>query len=76
MTTVGYGDVYPATAVGRVVGILVMMFGVAVFGVFTASVASYFSGSPEAGDETEALRTIDTRLQAIEQQLATLASQR
>ena len=35
-STVGYGDIVPITFVGRVFGILLMLIGVAIFGIYTA----------------------------------------
>jgi voltage-gated potassium channel len=40
MTTVGYGDVFPVTAAGRVVGGITMLVGISAFAVVTARVAS------------------------------------
>ena len=40
MTTTGYGDLVPKTSLGRVVGALTMLSGMAVTSVFTASFAS------------------------------------
>jgi voltage-gated potassium channel len=42
IATVGYGDVYPVTPEGRMVGAFLMTTGVACFGTFTAFVASWF----------------------------------
>ncbi len=42
LTTVGYGDISPATAGGRLVGMAVMVFGIGFLGVLTASIASVF----------------------------------
>jgi voltage-gated potassium channel len=42
VTTVGYGDKYPVTTEGRIIGTFLMVVGVGVFGVFTAYVASWF----------------------------------
>ncbi|MEV8635481.1 potassium channel family protein [Streptosporangium sp. NPDC051023] len=42
ITTVGYGDVYPVTARGRWVGGILMLGGVGLLGVVTASFASWF----------------------------------
>ena len=42
ITTVGYGDLYPVTAEGRLIAIVVMTFGVGLFGTFTAYIASVF----------------------------------
>jgi voltage-gated potassium channel len=42
LTTVGYGDITPVTLTGRIIGIIVMMFGIGVLGMFTASIASIF----------------------------------
>ncbi len=41
ITTVGYGDIYPVTTVGRSVAVLLMFGGIATLGVVTASFASW-----------------------------------
>lgn len=42
VTTVGYGDLVPATMGGRIVAVCLMFFGIGFLGMFTANVASIF----------------------------------
>lgn len=41
VTTVGYGDIVPVTAGGRIVAVPLLIIGLAVFGLYTASVATW-----------------------------------
>ena len=56
ITTVGYGDRYPVTGQGRLVAVLLMLAGIALLGVVTAAVASWF-----VGRVTEAAQADDDR---------------
>lgn len=47
MSTVGYGDYSPVTQRGRIIGIFVIIVGVALFGVVTGFLANKFVGSDE-----------------------------
>lgn len=44
ITTVGYGDQYPITDTGRIIGVLIMTVGVGLFGTITAFLANAFVG--------------------------------
>ena len=53
ISTVGYGDQYPVTNPGRVLGAVIIVLGVAIFGTLTGYLANLFlapHGSAEAGE--------------------------
>lgn len=45
MATVGYGDTYPVSTQGRIVGTALMIMGVALLGTITASIAANFNAT-------------------------------
>lgn len=47
VTTVGYGDKVPVTNGGRIVAIILMALGIALFSVITGSLSEWFRGQPE-----------------------------
>jgi voltage-gated potassium channel len=53
ITTVGYGDKYPVTAEGRVIGMVTMATGIAIFGLLTSFITRLFLSEP-ADEEEEA----------------------
>lgn len=53
-TTVGYGDLAPVSATGRVVATVLMLVGIGMLGMITASLATYFvraADQAEGGNE-------------------------
>jgi voltage-gated potassium channel len=74
VTTVGYGDVVPHNAGGRVIGTLVMLTGIAFISLITASVTATLveQNRRRQGHEEPvhaALDEISSRLAAIERRL-------
>jgi voltage-gated potassium channel len=72
ITTVGYGDFYPTTTVGRLAGAALMTVGVGLFGIFTAFLATIFMEPAEQVDQRrdkeilEELKGIRKRLDEME----------
>ncbi len=48
ITTVGYGDVYPVTAAGRIIGVFTMVVGISTFAIVTAKVAEFLVRARQA----------------------------
>ncbi len=59
-TTVGYGDIYPRTGEGRLIAVVLMLMGIGVIGIFTATVASFFFSEEEKDD----LKQVKAQLRA------------
>jgi voltage-gated potassium channel len=64
VTTVGYGDRYPVSAGGRGVAVVLMLVGIGLIGVLTATVASYFV-EEKADEEKVALNERLDRIEAM-----------
>jgi voltage-gated potassium channel len=79
VTTVGYGDRFPVTGGGRIVAVVLMLVGIGLIGVLTATVASVFvQEHADANKEEikrghaslgEQLSTISARLADVERRL-------
>lgn len=85
ITTVGYGDRYPVTATGRIVAGALMVSGIAVVGVVTASVASWLvehvsakaTAAAEAQDEPlrAEIRELSARIESLSVKIEAPAEQ-
>ena len=51
ITTVGYGDKYATTGTGRALGVTVIFCGIALIGVLTSFLASFFVAQPKKKEE-------------------------
>ena len=86
ISTVGYGDRYPVTNPGRLVGTLIIVIGVGIFGTFTGYLANIFlspakeeekpeQAAPAADDpriKLEQLKELMTQQQAAIEELERL----
>lgn len=72
ITTVGYGDTYPVTNAGRVLGAFVMLVGVGLFGVVTGFLANKFLPSSD-GEKSESVAVNkDASLRQLNQEVREL----
>ena len=75
ITTVGYGDFFPLTTAGRIVGALLMVVGIGFVATLTASVAAHFMDDSDThlSDSLEALhddiRSMNARMQVMQKTL-------
>jgi len=63
-TTVGYGDKYPVTPGGQGVAVILMLVGIGLIGVLTATVASYFVEQSNDEERAELVERLD-RMEAM-----------
>lgn len=69
ITTVGYGDMYPVTPIGRGIAVFLMIAGISMFGLLTARVAAFFVDEDEQEDasrDAEVVIRLDQVLQRLE----------
>jgi len=79
VTTVGYGDVTPTAVAGRIIGVFVMLQGIAFLTITTAAITSTFIAKAErqrAAEETSDYGQIEARLARIESLLLERSSDR
>ncbi|MEU1973316.1 ion channel [Microbacterium sp. NPDC019599] len=80
ITTVGYGDVSPVTAAGRAIAVGLMIGGIALLGVVTATLASWIVERVEQHDEerdaaqVRHIRTLEAKLDRMQETLDKLAA--
>ncbi len=61
ITTVGYGDKFPTTGAGRTLGVIVMFCGIALIGVLTSFLASFFVAQPKKKEGSWAPRILERK---------------
>jgi voltage-gated potassium channel len=82
ITTVGYGDHYPVTTEGRFVAVGLMLAGIALLGVVTASIASWLIGRvrqievDNQSETREDLAGLRDEIRALRGELAEMRAQR
>jgi len=57
ISTVGYGDQFPVTTEGRILGGIIIVIGVGIFGTFTGYLANLFLAPKPPKEEVEVLET-------------------
>ena len=76
LATVGYGDVYPVTGIGRVIAVVVMLYGVGMVAVATGALASWIIekiGGREEQEHPATKADVDDLRQEISELRALLA---
>jgi len=76
VATVGYGDRYPVTNPGRIVGVVLMTVGVGLFGVFTGFLANKFLSPRSSGQEEtqHAVAALQSEIKVLERLVGELRS--
>ncbi|HYN68019.1 MAG TPA: ion transporter [Ornithinibacter sp.] len=75
ISTVGYGDQFPVTNAGRILGAVIIIIGVGIFGTFTGYLANIFLAPKPPREDVEVRRTrerVDHLRELLAEQQATI----
>ena len=72
LTTVGYGDVVPKTATGRIIGLILIIIGILLFSMLTAAISSIYTKKID----NKSKKDLDERLKRIEEKLDKIQNDR
>ncbi|TKB56758.1 potassium channel family protein [Ferrimonas aestuarii] len=75
ISTVGYGDFYPVTSMGRIIGAIVIISGVSFFGIVAGYLASVFVSPEEEEKLSSQELELNKRSDELERKLANLEQQ-
>jgi voltage-gated potassium channel len=85
-TTIGYGDFFPVTVTGRIVATVLMVVGISLIGVITASVAAWFvrlttaksdqRGEASIAKNEQEIALLHHKIDTLEHKIDTLLDQR
>jgi Ion transport protein len=70
ISTVGYGDKYPVTNGGRILGSMIIVVGVGIFGTFTGYLANFFLSSKKTADAGDGARDARRQIAHLKELLA------
>lgn len=78
VTTVGYGDLSPVTGVGRVIAVLLMLGGISLVGVVTATLASWIIqrvAEEDSANQAATAAQIDAVRAELDERIDTLSQE-
>lgn len=74
MTTVGYGDFFPKTLMGRLIGILICFWGVVVVSIFVVTLTNMLTFEPSEEKTYSLLQRLSNKLTLKKQATMVLAN--
>ena len=82
VTTVGYGDLVPASTAGRLFAAILMLLGIALFSLLTASFSTFFLAraeekiSAQEAENADSLERLQQKIQVLEDKIDQLLAQK
>lgn len=75
ITTVGYGDMYPLTVLGKIIAILLIISGIGVIGILTAALASWFVEEIKSEKDAISNSELMAELASLRKEIKDISSQ-
>jgi len=72
-TTVGYGDISPATPLGRLAAIILMFLGIGFIGILTSTITEFFNKSDKEDVSEEKIDLLIKKIENLEQKIDDLS---
>ncbi|MRM78863.1 potassium channel protein [Lactococcus lactis subsp. cremoris] len=72
-TTVGYGDFYPKTIVGKFAAAILMFLGIGLIGYLTSTIINYFTNDMEQKEKSQELEQI-SKIESLERKIDLLVN--
>lgn len=69
-TTVGYGDISPATAIGKITAIILMLLGISIIGMLSSTIVSFFNSEKDDVESLkEEVKTLNAKIDLLIQKI-------